>query len=364
MNEEQNSLEDETVEPSFTIHDIIWASRYYLGHELKDADISPDLLADCETPQDLRDRLYGEALRRRWPITAPMAAKFTMYRPGAKRILVLGNCQGPNLARALSATTDASVFGVEVMLYHKDPDYFEEAIDGADLIVAPRLGEDWGSIGTQALLARRPNDVVTYSLLYFDGLQPDMTYWGVRQDRVQSPFGDYHSKIILRSFFKGYSVERCLQEFNEDIFGELGFWDAAEKSLAEMRAREVDTDIRCADFLEGAMRKEPCFHTMNHPRQTMFTHLAFAVCEYFGLKTFGTPLYGYNALSGDVIWPVYREIAERHRCWFMDDQRYWRASHVMTREEFVWRSYKIYGAADRDVFWNMAPANHQATLKI
>ncbi|WP_140887380.1 WcbI family polysaccharide biosynthesis putative acetyltransferase [Muricoccus nepalensis] len=326
-----------------TSSDVVWAFRHLLGREPEGADVIEQHRTSVPDPANLPRFLFRskEAFSRLG--LAPTVGQFCRYRPQAQKILVIGNCQGPNLACAIAAMSDVSVFGVEAMYYTKAPDIFREAIASADVIMTCVLADHFDEIATSRLRLISPKPVVTYSPLYFDGLLPDMTYWGHHADRAKSPVGEYHSKIVLQSFFKGLTEGNCLNRFRLEEYQALGYGERTKISLAELDKREADCDVKFTSFIADQFRKHLLFLTFNHPTTTLFLHVAQKLCRAAKISVNAIAQNSfYNSLLQDTVWPIYSGIAQLNRLEFPVGQAFSKQGIIITLEEFVWRSYEIY----------------------
>lgn len=327
-----------------TSADVRLAFRYYLGREPESGSVIDIHRKHSSTPFALREAVFrsGEAISRNGIST--IAGMFSRYVPGSSKVFVIGNCQGPNIARAIATCTNCSVFGIEAMFFSSNPNIFLQELEDADHIVSCWLSSDFGEIATEKLRARFAGKLCVFSSLYFDGLLPDMTYWGGRADRSRSPVGDYHSRIVLRSFLAGKSQSDCLASFNTEEYRTLGYFDATNRSLQEIGRREVNCDLRFLDFIQAELRSQPMFMTFNHPTAELFIQIAAAACEFHEIEY--APVDGrmlFSSLSQDTIWPIYPELADYFNLSYPTGRlSFSKSGTILSLDEFVWRSYDIY----------------------
>lgn len=121
--------------------DIYWANSFYLGGAFaaSTGDVVDIALAP-ENAFDLRSSIYNGSLAGpfRNTLARPFPSTFISWSPQAPKVCVLGNCQGPNIAKALNAVSRAplSTCGLEIMAFSSNKASFFKAIDSADYIVA------------------------------------------------------------------------------------------------------------------------------------------------------------------------------------------------------------------------------------
>lgn len=285
--------------------------------------------------------------------------------PGAARILVLGNCQAPNLARHIASGCEASVLGVEMMNYRKFSRAFDILCEESDIIVTHQLSDIFRTISTAHLKDRYSNakKIYTHTAVHFTGDHPDIVYLGTMGKRAQSPMGDYHSRITLRSFIAGESEEDCLKAFNEQTFAELGYFEAAEESFREWERREADADLRSCAFARDIWRDEQLMITINHPRSRLLKH----VSDQF-LRAEGLPPADYdheltpNLLLTGPIWPVHSLLMKHHGKTHATPSLMWNRGKALSHAEFVRRSYAMYRKVGRDALLAAATGDQQTNV--
>ena len=108
---------------------------------------------------------------------------------------------------------------------------------GIDHLLSQPMSDEFDDVSSKRLKAHYQSRFANYTNIYFSGLHPDLTYFGGFGQRVTSPLGDYHSRIILACFFQGRSVRECLAAFNGGVYEKLGYFLQFEHSLAELARR-------------------------------------------------------------------------------------------------------------------------------
>lgn len=240
-----------------------------------------------------------------------------------KRGLVISNCQCQPIKHLMSLYSDSIVFdgfGVH-LLPHENADQINSLvsdIDKYDVVLAVPLSDHYGAISSEnitnhvksAKLARIAN-------MYFSGLHPDLTYIGGLAERVDGPLGDYHSKIALLAYLRGYSLGETLKLYTEKVYEAIGYFEAATKSIENLKDREQKIDIQFSDILQNNYRESPTFFSVNHPTSLMFDLYCQKISAWLednmGIKQSGWhrgPLFAMNHLAGSAIFPVYPEISK------------------------------------------------------
>ncbi|MCJ8143798.1 WcbI family polysaccharide biosynthesis putative acetyltransferase [Ancylobacter sp. A5.8] len=301
-------------------------------------------------------------LIRELSVQTLIASEPSTFHSGARsadepRILVLGNCQAPNLARHIASGCAASVLGLEMLNYHKHRRAFDILCDDADIIITHRLSELFGSISTARLKERYSSSkkIYTHTAIHFSGDHPDLVYLGTMGKRVQSPIGDYHSRIALQSFIAGLDEASCLAAFNEQTFAKLGYFEAAEESFREWERREEDADLRSCAFAREIWRDEQLMMTVNHPRGRLLKH----VSDEF-LRAEGLPVRDYdheltpNLLVNGPIWPVHPVLMQHHGKTHPTPSLMWNRGRALSHDDFVRDSYAIYRRIGRDALLGAA----------
>ncbi len=325
--------------------DVHWGFRYYLA---RGAESAATVEAHARS-DDLRRALYSskeacETYSKKVP-----RSEFCVWRRDRPKIGVLSNCQGPEIARAIAAIADVSVYGLEVMLT-KDASAssFLEMLDGCDFILSARMSDEWGLFGTNAMKARYGDRLVTYTPVYYLGLHPDITYIGKTLLRIPSPVGDYHSRIVLSHFLGDHPVQAALDQFSAEGFEKLNYRQIAVDSEREYHDRERLTDLKTAAWFFENFRTEPLLYSLNHPTPVLTQQIARTFIEHIGLEARKadanlTP----SGLSSNIIWPVHGFWADALKLSYQSSDLFHTSMYAMDIEEFAWRSYEIYRRVDR-----------------
>jgi hypothetical protein len=334
-----------------------WAYQYYLARYPEDQNavawnenISQrrfDLMREHITASD-EYKLSGGLF------SVPPSKPGTFFAPRSRgpKICVLGNCQGPGIARAIAAIAaePVSVCGIEIMEIAQTRDDMIGLVQGADYIIVCKVqNPEYKDVAPETIRETYGKDVMEFSPVHFTGLQPDIVVLGSFGKRIMSPLGGYNSRIILSSFLSGLRQDACVEAFNSENFERAGYFREFELSTKTMFAREKDlaNGIRIADWFLDEIRRTPLLYTMNHPMSRVFVQFAAQVLDRIGIARHKVlPEFIANPLSGDVIWPVDSIIAQANGIGYDTLPLYWKNSVPLPRDEFIWRSYKAYESID------------------
>jgi len=268
-------------------------------------------------------------------------------------VIVIGNCQAAPLAntlqqlpgvptaRSLAVNEQGSKRFVEI-----DAE-LQPLLDVAEtqVFTFPIKG-DHGGYSTEAL-RRRGARVKTITNLFFNGLHPDITYVGAMNSRLQSPLGDYHSRIVLDAFLEGRSQADCVAMFNQLEYERRGYFDAYARSANELLERDAGVDVPFAQEFLRMVPQLPTLMTFNHPTSVVFQAYGARLAAELGMTLPRFPAaFLKNPLANSVIWPVYRELGKAHGLSYTTPMAFRqpdsRGGSFLKLEEFIKRSYAQY----------------------
>jgi hypothetical protein len=273
-------------------------------------------------------------------------------------IILIGNCQIQPIGDGLRLAPEIkNIYPIPVHLMNsvhyvnaintikKSNDEKYVILQFDNLISKVDLGSD---------ILSRVDKKLSFTQLYFGGLHPDITYFGQLGKRILSPLGDYHSKICLLSFMKGYSEEECIKLYNYKIYERLNFFSIWESSEDELCLRDQKVDIKFASDFFQMVKNEPTLFTINHPIGIVFDKLVKKITESIGINYPNFPsAFCYNYLANNSWWPVYPEIIDYHKISY-SSQMYFKSPDNMSRkfydlDHFINASYKAYNDQKVDV---------------
>jgi hypothetical protein len=275
-------------------------------------------------------------------IVPNLPAEYCAWMPGTPKVLVIGNCQGPNIARALHLAAGCSVLGVEVMSYVGKSEELIADVQEADVVFSCLLSDKWGRISTSVLRDELKDRLLTYNSVYTSAVFPDVCYIGSMGQRFSSPMGDYHSQLVVDKFLDGGSWRAAAASLRQGLAAEA-CRERFEASMQETRRREAAADIKMGDWLEDALRREAVMMTVNHPTSSVFNELAARVAERIGATaavSAGNRLH--NSLIQDVVWPVHDWVGDALGLAYRTPQVFGRSATTMDLDTFCALSYEMY----------------------
>lgn len=247
------------------------------------------------------------------------------------RVVLLGNCQVPILAEALSRASPGIVVTRALEIYRLAPGMAPAAeraaeaaavrrdIEAADLILTQRIMPaaaaryDAPILATQAVRPLRPDRVVVFPTLNFTGFTPDVRH--LRRDDgpiLAGPLGNYHYDRLLSAYRAGVPAAQAARLFDgDDLLAAMP--DPFAVALDQLRAREVGVDVTISDLVDALAGRHRHFHTPGHPSNLLLLHLAMRVAARAGLPFDPGLAGGVTTALSDIDLPAYPAILRRYR---------------------------------------------------
>lgn len=221
--------------------------------------------------------------------------------------LVMSNCQTFGLANCLQAQIhNASVVGVDTLLFKSDPDYHNDRMSEFDkLFIYDGVR---GELATAAL--ERIGNHVRIPILTCRAYHPDLIYL-IRNGRpLAGPTGDYHSAIAFACYTKGMKVSETQSYFNGPFLEKCGYMSlwAAERDRIINEFRECGLDI--SHFIRTWGRKCAFMHGINHPRIHAIYDIASAILQSLDRSPQRSDMIPHDNLALGGAFAVYPEIGE------------------------------------------------------
>ena len=269
--------------------------------------------------------------------------------------IIIGNCQSriySNLIPILIPNTEA----IPVWLADRSENGKIRALKAKNLIKSRAsniyvltqhiTNNSYGFFTTENIKSVFPESKIITNF-YYKGLHPDLMYFRDDSDNnIKSLIGDYHSKIILQSFFEHVPVEECLKRFCYEYYIEVGLNKVKDISSFTLLDREKIVDIKFAEqFLHDSLKRLTLL-TFNHPTFSTIHDYVKKIATYYHLTTVVLPeTYGFNTLLTDPWWPVY-DFVKRDLSITYATYNYFKGkgefSRSYTLNYFVEHCYKIY----------------------
>lgn len=244
-----------------------------------------------------------------------------------KQGVVISNCQCQPLKHALSLHCDGVTFdllGVHLLQpgdrEREVASFVKMAKEKYDVVISIPLSDDFGSISLSRIRSTFEGKFVgTISNIFFAGFHPDLTYVGGLSQRLESPLGDYHSKLALLGFLSGRTAAETAELYCHSVYERIGFYDQFAASIAELEHRDLGVEVGIAADLPALLTQELCFLSVNHPTSWLFDFYAAKIARWLTDKGVSKtrhwasgPMGLTNHLASAAIFPIYPEIAERH----------------------------------------------------
>lgn len=196
------------------------------------------------------------------------------------KIVVIGNCQARPIAQILSllnSNIEITTVAIVHLLKSEDKKDYWSFFDQADLIITQQIADNYPCtfVQTNFLKSYYLHKMITIINLYYLGYTPDLMYIrNTAKGTLKSPLGEYHNKTFLEAFRKGLTVQEAMQNYSDYEYNKRQYSGIAEQSLAELKKRELHSDISITDFMEERMFKERLFFVFNHPSKKLLFELA------------------------------------------------------------------------------------------
>ncbi|MGK2876971.1 MAG: WcbI family polysaccharide biosynthesis putative acetyltransferase [Solirubrobacterales bacterium] len=215
---------------------------------------------------------------------------------GKKLVVVLGNCQAEPLGRMLQsdpAFAEEFQFVETPPVHAIRPGYiapFLKLLERADVILTQSVRDDYRGlpIGTNQLLrnVREGAQVITYPVLYYEGLYPFQVYLRHSGDISEvAPLTRYADVRTISFAARGLTDNQAVEEFKSFRPTPDSILSVHETSIAQLNARESELDIRVATELADWKYPSPSFFTVNHPSNHVILAVARQVRAQLGFDT-------------------------------------------------------------------------------
>ncbi|PWB82491.1 MAG: hypothetical protein C3F11_11635 [Methylocystaceae bacterium] len=288
------------------------------------------------------------------PLLAELTGKRS-HRTGP-RIAVVGNCQSFGVAYAMQLLDPlASVdrFAVH-MKAHVDVERLAKTLSGYDYVFSHEFQSGLLTCGDSGDLRRLLPKAIFFPFFWFPAYHPDQIHL-LDETRgnagVFGPLGPYHSALALFAFRKGLTLDEANALFNENVFDEVGYFDAWNAAVAELvdNAAKYSLDLR--EHVVRWSRRGVFMWSNNHPKSFVLYDLAKTLTARAGLpvRDVDWDYYAIDDLGRSDVFPVYPPLAERfgHPGSYTFKRGNYRLSSSvgdsLTLPQFLAGSYKLYG---------------------
>jgi hypothetical protein len=193
--------------------------------------------------------------------------------------LIHANCQGEPLARLLGAhPAFAERYDILHVVNYTRQAMPEEALAGCGLFLYQWLGEHWGELASDRLLARLPRGAASLSIpnLFYQGYWP---LWMPANDF------DYADRFLEDMLGRGLGGEETLRLYLQGRIEKLYDLQAlVAESIEHERRKERRWDFPMVDLILERAGREQLFWTVNHPGRELCLHVAAKTLEQLGYE--------------------------------------------------------------------------------
>ena len=213
---------------------------------------------------------------------------------GITDLVIIGNCQAEPLAALLRAKNPSIRIAkvITAHTYKHDPQ-LDALIRTVDHVITQPIADKFGNIATNTLKQEHPNKVTTYLNLHFNGFHSDWSYLNTPKGRLHGPMGEYHNVTIVEGFQQGLTQTETLTRLSSKEYNSARYQHAAEASLATLKEREADVDIKMTDVVEQDLAAKRCsFHTFNHPNKQLLNEEANRILEHLSIANMSKDTHG------------------------------------------------------------------------
>lgn len=196
-----------------------------------------------------------------------------------KLCLVYANCQGRGIETFLNKAAEFrdqfNIHRLDVVDHVKQGiPVPEDVFSKADIFIHQPIKDIHGKSSTDYLKKFLPAhcEIFSFPYIYNSALWP-----------MYSEAGEVIGKeSVLDLFSRGCSLEKVVEMlFNQQI--DFRFSERFEKSVAILRDKEAETNIRVSDFILANIRTRKLFLTQNHPTSAVFIHCVNQINDMLGL---------------------------------------------------------------------------------
>ncbi|MCJ2137640.1 WcbI family polysaccharide biosynthesis putative acetyltransferase [Methylobacterium sp. J-026] len=236
-------------------------------------------------------------------------------------IAVLGNCQARGVAQAMRLLAPKSPVRYLPMgslkRDHGHVDGLIRTLRTHDHVFSQTFPAGLIPGGDAATLRAADPRLRLFPSIVFSAFHPDMIYAGQASDLAAlklapSPLGQYHSAIALTAHRLGLAIGHTAGLFREDVFRRLGYLDHWDPAVRELVSSAEALGFGLERELTRWARRGAFMHLMNHPKVHVIGDIARRLLTESGLTPEPVAIEDYlgDALTQDVIWPIYPPIAE------------------------------------------------------
>jgi tetratricopeptide (TPR) repeat protein len=191
----------------------------------------------------------------------------------SKTALFMGNCQAPPLSNILNMhrpfsseyTTIRALPPIHRMPIGLQKIVADYLLPKIDLFVTQNILNSNSPLQTN-VVKNIAKSTIVFPTFHFAGYFPDIIYLKKDGQTIRSsPLTDYHSALVLVSFFDGVSPQACSKQLISGDWIEKGYETYISSLFGTLHDREKFWDIKITNYLYNNFRSGILFHTVNHP---------------------------------------------------------------------------------------------------
>jgi 2-polyprenyl-3-methyl-5-hydroxy-6-metoxy-1,4-benzoquinol methylase len=199
----------------------------------------------------------------------------------------------------------------------------EDVISRTKLLIYQPVDDKYGTRSSDYIINKVPSDCICISFpyVYFEGYWPENTDNPVNQKNEQYPFGKfpYGDSNIIEMIAKGYEKAQIVAELEKDDFYQIKYVELnIQQTLDKLLARETETDIKIAKFIQENYRHSSLFHAPNHPANIIGFNLANQILDKLNIPPISSP-YPREKFA-DYQLPIYPSIKKLLDLQFIDQE--------------------------------------------
>jgi hypothetical protein len=281
------------------------------------------------------------------------------------KVVVTGNCQARPIAKiveTLSSSIEVTAVGIVHLLKNAEREKYLIEFNKADYIFAQRVDNKYPCefVRTEFLRNNWGGKVVVWPNLYYRGYNPELIYLRLNNHSpLRGPLGDYHNQTIIESWKKGLSVKETLSRHKDIEYNRERYGNIPDISLAELKEREKDCDIKIVQYLENIISRERQFFTFNHPKNELLVYAAKKILDVAGLQQDGICSQSHQEPLGQFYPPTNAYIADKYAL-SLGEVKGWKGVRVTEIEENVVNTgeSKVYEDDEIiDIYYKIYDAN-------
>ena len=235
-----------------------------------------------------------------------------------KLCILQANCQGDEINRLLETHSRfMSHYRIKRFTNYTHELIPAEELARCSLFLYQHLGDQWGEISSNRLLAKLPEKAVALCLpnMFFKGYWPLWT--------SDSPVG-YGDILLNRLIDEGASKPAILKVYlHSNALNETMIKKALDDTIAQEREKEKRWFMTTTGLVLRNWRREFLFHTANHPGGSLLLYVTNGLLDALGMppldadapnrvvpRTEAFPMYSFFDL------PIHPKVSEFHKLSF------------------------------------------------